>query len=409
MLLPESATPTTPLGPKYDPASRHAETLRLMAEGSLRTNAEIIADLNRAHLSIEALIQLLCEFVTRRPLWRMMGVVSANSAIQRFLDGSAPEARTGFVRDLVIRPNSAFHMQVIELFEADFGDIREAFRYLADQRHSYGVCYFDKFVASVARIANRIDWLADPRTMFDGSFLQKVKELQLSGTRLEELSGLTNTRLAAYEWAFADSAARANGFADVRTGQFDACIDLGGGFTTKYLATRFAQPLECFDLHDPALRASHERGFVLEQHRAYGLDDPFTGVVFRPFNVLTDEFSARAQSYLITSFGFMGSTPGVIDADGIPAPQAQPFLTNFYSIYRVCQLIDLGKHVTLCVFARPTKVRFANICYTLRFEARRCVSARSLYQNFYSDGFYKKVKAGQWRSVFQTFAFPPVN
>lgn len=376
-----------------------------MWEGSVRPLATIAADLARPDHDLESLTTAVCEFVTRRPLWRAKGFVHERSAISQFLRSNAENGRAGFVQDLITRPirKGSFPHQILELYEADHGDIRATFDLITAQPDSI-VCYFDKFVASVGRIAQRPDWRESPRTMFDGSFQTAVRELLASGHRLDELSGLTNTRLEFYTWAFEGIAAAANGFELVAKSKYDVAYDLGGGFTTPYLAAKFKQPLACLDLFDPRERAPHEHVVVKRQYDKAGIAFDLESVPFVAFDIFADAYPSDFDTYLITSFGFLGSTPSQVTND--PRATADyPYKTNLVAIEGICRLIMNAKDVTLCVFARPTRARYANICYTLRFQERRCVLVRSLMQSCYDDRFYAQAMAGKWQNVLDPFAF----
>lgn len=383
----------------------HRRAFRVMWEGSVRPFSAIANDLARPDHDLDSLTAVLCEFVTRRPLWRARGTVHERSAISQFLRRHA-ERGTSFVQDMITRPvkKGSFSHQILELFEADHGDIRATFELLARQPESF-VCYFDKFVASVGRIAKRPEWRETPRTMFDGSFQSAVKDLLASGHKLDELSGLTNTRLDLYAWAFEGAAAAANGFELVANSRYDVAYDLGGGFTTQYLAAKFKQPLACLDLFDPKERAPHEHAVVKRQYEKEGLAFDVESVPFIVFDIFADAYPPDYETYLITSFGFLGSTPSQLTRHASSSTSDYPYKTNLHAIEGICRLITSDKDVTLCVFSRPTRTRYANICYTLRFRQRRCVLVRSLTETCHDDRFFRQIATGRWSDVLEPYAF----
>jgi hypothetical protein len=361
--------------------------LEMMSRGSIRPLDRIIDDLVQPFDSLERLTFALCEFITRRPLLRFTGFAHKDSAIHRLAQRVAGEIDAGFIRELVSKPvkHTSFRFKVICLYEEDYGDTREVFEFLAAQRGLDGVAYLDKLVRSVARIAGRPEWVSDPKTMFDGSFLAQLKTLQAEGVRFKELSGLTHTALKLYEWAFTEPVCRRNGFAEIAGERYDIGYDLGGGFTTQYLADRYQQPLICLDLFDPKTRAPHERKLVKKQYADVGLEFDAERIPFQEFDVYKHDYPLDHERYLITSFGFLGSTPG--DLVGGRQAKTEPF--SFSTIYAattgICRLIEARKRVTLSVYGRPSATRFANLCYSLWFEDRTCTKVRSVTNDCYME------------------------
>jgi hypothetical protein len=361
--------------------------LQAMARGSVRSLDKIADDLLAAGPSVERLTYALCEFITRRPLMRFMGVVHPDTAIRQFAKRVSGDVDAGFIRDLITKPttHTHFRFKILGLYEDDYGDIRAVFDYLAAQRGLDGVAYFDKLVRSVARIAGRTDWYDDPRTMFDGSFFEQLRTLKAKGVHFKELSGLTHTYLDRYEWAFAEPASRRNGFADIAEEAYDVGYDLGGGFATQYLASRFKHDLICLDLFDPRTRAPHEHQHVRKQYANIGLEHDPDGTPFVPFDVYRNDYPLDFTRYLITSFGFLGSTPG--DIAGGRQSNSEPF--SFSTIYAaasgICRLIAAGKEVTLAVYGRPSSTRFANLCYSLWFKNGACTKVRSVTNDCYLE------------------------
>src|SRR5262249_32237824 len=196
--MPETSTKPT----DYSRGS----ALEAMVLGSVRPLEKIADDLLHAGDSVERLTYMLCEFITRRPLMRYMGVIHPESAIKRFADRVNATIDAGFLRDLMTKPttHNGFRFKVLCLYEEDYGDIRELLQSLAGQKGHDGIAYFDKLVRSVARIANRPEWFLEPRTMFDGSFFEQLRSLKAQGVPLKEIAGLTHTVLGLTEWAFAE-------------------------------------------------------------------------------------------------------------------------------------------------------------------------------------------------------------
>lgn len=358
-----------------------------MARGNVRPLDKITDDLLHVRDSVERLTYVLCEFITRRPLMRYMGVVHPDSAIKRFAKRVSGEMDAGFIRDLLTKPttHTGFRFKIICLYEDDYGDIRDVFEYLAAQRGLDGVAYFDKLVRSVAQIAGRSDWFDDPRTMFDGSFLERLRSLKTEGVRFKELSGLTHTVLGHYEWAFAEPMSRRNGFADIAEETYDVAYDLGGGFATQYLASRFKQKLTCLDLFDPRTRAPHEHQLVGRQYASVGLEHDPEATPFVQFDVYKNDYPLDFARYLITSFGFLGSTPGDVASGRQSNSEPFSFSTIYAATSGICRLIAAGKEVTLAVYGRPSSTRFANLCYSLWFKDGACTKVRSVTNDCYLE------------------------
>ncbi len=368
------------------------QAIKSAHHGSLRTNAAIVADLARAG-SLDEVAFGLTEFITRRPLVHFRAVAHPDSFVAQLHGESRNKMDAGFIHDLIAkatRPNS-FRFRVIALLEDDYGDARATFRFLADQRGLDGVAYFDKLVTSVAALEARIDWFADPRTLFDGSFRAAIDKLLARGVRLKELSGLTNTVIGRiYEWAFQPPAVTLNGFADVIGAPYDVAYDLGGGFTTPYLAARFRQPLVCLDLFDPRTRNLEEHAVVAAEYRSVGLTFDPGGCPFQYFDVYESDYPTDHARYLITSFGFIGSTPGDVTGGRETPDEPSSFATIYAAARGIAKLVVAGKDVTLCVFGRPSSARFANVCYTLHFVAGKLATTRAITANCQVDAWLPK-------------------
>lgn len=125
---------------------------------------------------------------------------------------------------------------------------------------------------------------------------------------------------------------------------------------------------------------------------------PMTECPFQQFDVYTDAYPLDRARYLITSFGFLGSTPGDV-SNGRGSDPFPSFSTLYAAIRGIAVLIDAGKDVTLAVYGRPSATRYSNICWTLRFANRRMVSGKTMTADFYVDKYlYKDFAGKKWSS-----------
>ncbi|HEY1817069.1 MAG TPA: hypothetical protein VGG74_32200 [Kofleriaceae bacterium] len=387
-----------------DPA--RTQTIALMRKGSVRPIRRVLAELAQPN-ELDVLVDRIAEFITHRPLWRLRGALHQDSVLLRIKEKFASTSDSGFLNDLAVKPvvPGTLRYHVMLLLQEEYGDSVDVFEFLAGQTGMNGVAYYDKLVNAMARIAERPDWIDDPKTMFDGSFLRAVKDYLAAGYLLKEIGGLTWTILDVYEWAFQEPDLTRSGFGDVQRGRYDVCYDLGGGFTTQYLAIRFGQPLICLDLFDPATRSDHEREPVARQYKKLGLAFDTKACPFQAFDVYTDRYPLDRDKYLITSFGFLGSTPG--DVSGGRGDDAFPSFSTLYAAMRgIGELIVAGKDVTLAVYGRPSATRFSNICWTLHFDRGRLVTGNTMTADFYVDKFMYKEFAGRRWSSYHPVAFP---
>jgi hypothetical protein len=387
-----------------DPA--RTRTLALMKKGSVRPIRRVMADL-ATPADLETTIERLAEFITHRPLWRLRGALHQDSVLLRIKNKYAATNDSGFLNDLTVKPvvPGTLRYHVLLLLQDEYGDSVELFEFLASQTGMNGVAYFDKLVNAMARIANRPDWIDDPKTMFDGSFLAAVQAHIAAGNLLKEISGLTWTLLEVYEWAFQEPDLSRSGFGDVQRERYDVCYDLGGGFTTQYCALRFGQPLICLDLFDPSTRSAHEAKPAAKQYEKLGIKFDTAACPFQEFNVYTDRYPQNFSKYLITSFGFLGSTPGDV-IGGRDEDEPASFATLHAAIHGISELIVAGKHVTLAVYGRPSATRYSNICWTLVFDQGRLVGGKTMTADFYVDKYLYKDFAGRRWSEYSPIAFP---
>lgn len=360
-----------------------SQAIDMMFSGSLRDNDDILGDLSsRAH-SVEQMTYWLCEFVTRRPLLVWSPQINRNSRFIKFKNKYGSSIHAGFLKHILSMAltRDTFCYKILVLFEQDYGNILETFTYMADLRGMNGVAYFPKLVRHLSRMAQRPEWLTRPETMFDGSFLKQLQLFVDSGESVKEISGLTNTILDYYEWAFSNEYKDLCGFGPVKQSQYDICYDLGGGLTTPYLSERFDKNFICLDIIAPNQRPPQEIQKAQKLYNDLHLSFNVESVPFKKFDVHEDRYSRDYQKYLIVSFGFLGSMPGNVTNDLFPAS----FQTIYSAVHGISELILAGKDLTLCVYGRPSGEKFMNVCYTFRFKNARFSSVKAITHDCYYD------------------------
>lgn len=354
-----------------------------MEMGSTRPLPAIIADLKRENKSHVELCYYLSEFVTRRPLVTHVTRLNRQSKMFKFKKEYGPQSDTSIFSDLI---NSAENpgtlgFQLIDLFEQDYGDIREVFIFMVLQRGEHRIGYVSKLIQSMSLRCDRPDWLEDPRTLFDGSFLAALKKLKDEGVPLPEVGGRTNTVLKLYDWCFSDEFKSATGFDEVMESNYDVCYDLGGGFTTPYLSKKFKKNLICLDIFDPR-KFEQDSLYLKKIYKKSEMDyDPNT-IPFQYFDVFKDRYPLDAQKYLIVTFGFLSSTIANLSEE---AEGPRVFSTTYAAVEGLAELILAGKELTLCSYSRPSYAKFLSRCFMVKFENKVLAKAKCMTQDCHRD------------------------
>lgn len=177
----------------------------------------------------------------------------------------------------------------------------------------------------------------------------------------------TNTVVGKYDWVrrHPDSGLRQPITADVY-------YDLGGGQATAYISELLERPFASLDLSPPMndsvgaliirkrVRRQEPRGDGIEPMSAVEQQRYLARVAatpFRRFDVFESAFDTAHDSYFITSFGFLSSTPigfqSAIPSD-LRGSAREALGTSYAALLRVLELVKLGKKVDLFTLERAT-------------------------------------------------------
>lgn len=354
-----------------------------MKTGHCRPLSFCLEDMTQA-TSEEAMTHFLCLFVTRRPVFKVSARPHPQSHIRSFMKANKTRIKNALFMDLIEKSFSdhAFCTRVLMLLEENYGDSQDVFDFLLSLQGDQQVSHFQKFVRSMGERCGRPDWSVLPRTLFDGSFLRELRRLAEQKFPFYEIGGRTNTSLETYRWCFEPGAIEKTGFESVRRSTYDLCFDLGGGYATPFLASRFQKPLVCLDICDPNQLISLDPESQTE-YRRHGLELGSEPIPFIYFDVFKSKIPTNADTYLITSFGFLGSTISEPSQKSFGEKSFAPYRATLASARLLSQLIFQGKKIDLCVYARPSKAYYSNICYTLRFRESKLVSAQGFYTDYH--------------------------
>lgn len=215
-------------------------------------------------------------------------------------------------------------------------------------------------------------WLAEPKPM-----------------ELRYYTGATNTILGLYDYYVKQV---------YEDDDFDACYDLGGGFSTSEIARLTGKTLISADLNPPDMtlldarivvkKAMKGRFVALDEWEMTDYLERQAKVPWMKFDVATNSFPKDRDNYLITSTGFMTST--VRAADTLKALCcAEPILmsnnymiTSLMAMYRVIELVRAGKKVSLLTVNRATSRYYSFRVVWLKWKDGKITQFRTVpYQN----------------------------
>jgi hypothetical protein len=282
----------------------------------------------------------------------------------------------------VIRRPSVLGQVVFKMYESGHGKVRETIHYLADLEGV--VPYFDiLFMNACAELCGedllrvikdqskermwaRIEELVRELMSEDCKLIQYCEQLARDSEGMSTMSGKTNTVLGLYDSLVGSPKCGLQSWPR----DADVYIDLGGGFATPDLIGLTDLPFVSFDVTSP--REARKKGVRFRRGKSARLENTewltererevylkkLDAQEYRSFNVFEDRFETDKNSYMITSFGFLTSNPST-------GPEFSPKYTcqlgrhlksvdvQFHGLFRVLELVALGKKVTLYCWGRP--------------------------------------------------------
>lgn len=361
-------------------AKEHEAFLSTMKEGTLRSNAQIIEELTGLQLNSEDQVyraaKLMCELLTKQSL-----VFTVN------LPGNS-----NWRRDLLSKENSNGMMNlaicfldeiakfVIQLYEEDFGSVRETIQYLDDQSEPNNIPYLSTFLRTALEhlpgirsdeiIFEKIRQAMDSRKLL----IQWCEEQKARGSALKYYGGQTNTWLGLYTELFQ----RMPQLPQKLIPNAEINIDLGGGFATPEVSENLGQKYTSYDLICP--RDAREMGlqFKVDKRNGKTVDteaylDLLDTQAFQKFDVFENDFPDGHQTYNICSFGFLNSSVKSLSPARPEFPaHLQALNTMFFCCWRIVRLAAKGKNVVLLTYGRAHQ-SYMNKLMVFRFQEGRAL------------------------------------
>lgn len=267
---------------------------------------------------------------------------------------------------------------ILQLYEENFGSTRNTVHYLASYKTF--LPSFNLLFAQALREKMKIQ-----PTFHYGELSPEMKEgihnlladdtflnwAQSKAVNLRELAGNTSTVLGLYDWISYPEFADKVGFKDISKNA-DVYYDLGGGFATPDISRLFGKSFTSLDVIRPPevkkwkpliglaeswmlpeLNVETARSLTVEEYKRYAavLDK----TPWKHYNIFKDALPADHQSYVFTSFSFLGSAVGT-SVNSAPYMQRyqynRVFATTYVGVRRIVDLIAQGKKVDLFVYLR---------------------------------------------------------
>lgn len=290
----------------------------------------------------------------------------------------------------------------LQLFEEDFGHSRVVLLELTKFKPI--VAYLDVFLIQAAyshlnlklenyyfpNVLPEKERLIIQKLFQDTSILSWTKTLP---SNMKQFSGMTHTISGLYDWISYPEYKESVGFSDISKNA-DAYYDLGGGFATPDVDRIFEKKFSSFDILSP--QKALDWNVVIQVLEAWGLPNfginktriqteserqiylkKVNAVPFVYFDVFADHFPTAAQSYVITSFGFLSSTVGSESVASKTSPGGNGYFSLTYNATkRIVELIALGKSVDLFTYQRASEKDYRYRTMLLSFKDHRLVKAK---------------------------------
>jgi hypothetical protein len=379
--------------------------MQAVSAASARTPRAILAELRgvdlRAIPEAEATERVLALLAREAPDrgWRDVSRLELpeRHAYERDIRAAATRREAHIRRTWLSGPHWLCHavLYMLYLYNRDYGATRASLTRLfaMDQPHPYPralLGYLLRDLLGVGRdeLIRLEQRLNDPaawapylcelfaRDRIDGWLRGLVRPVKFYSTN-------TNTVIGKYDWI-----TRSQKSGMTEPPEADVYYDLGGGHATPDISRLLGRPFVCVDLTSPFLPADTD----LIIRRSQWPSELGDGVVpmteaeqaayvaelartpWQRFDVFTDRFDPSFDRYLITSFGFVTSTPRDYSAAvprSVRGSQLEPLTISYYAVLRVIQLVQLGKTVDLFTYQRATSRRPALLTCRLRFANGR--------------------------------------
>lgn len=332
----------------------HLEFLKKLSLGTLRSNDEMMSEIKSLHIHDELsrvqATRLICELLTKLSYTFYLEMFGPSNWRNDLL--SKP-----YSNGLMCRLTSPLEMFVFELYEENFGSTRETILFLDQQRDPHIVPYLHVILQNAASNILKIEGAPqteDIKKLFTHNklLLNWCKDKIERGFQLKHFGGQTNTRPGLYVQLFRQIPELKN----FLNPDAESNIDLGGGFSTPELSQGFGIKFTSYDLISPRMALEWNLKFSptiseTEEKDHFGL---LVNQPYIEFDVFTDEFPTDFESYNITSFGFINSTVTSLSlAQEEIERELKKFNSMFYGVYRIVQLIALGKSVNVVFYGRP--------------------------------------------------------
>ncbi len=386
-----------------------------MRAGSRRSNRAIVSELSALRIDIGSLrraTELVCELMTKQPLSYGRLELGPSAWRDRIERDEAP----GPIGGSWFRAFDATLQCIFELYEEDFGSTRATLERLTLVEPR--VPFLSLLIATALEeldalpleaLRNRRRLSRAVRGLFDERqrLARWLDEKEARGIRPREIGGMTFTVVGMYDWVVHSPATGCLRFPKTA----EACIDLGGGYATPDLRRVLGLPLVSFDLEPPtrarelgirrfAATTAGKKFRAPPQNRIRWQTDAEAELYFaqleqqpwQRFDVYGDRFDASADSYFVTSFGFMTSTvashsPLALTRRELSSNVRAQMATTFTAASRVMELVLAGKDVSLLTYQRAISRAYRNITVFLRFKAHALVDFAAFEEPFQHEGF----------------------
>lgn len=363
--------------------NHYEQTLKMLAQGTLATNRQLIQTLQKTELScdpadIYKMTTSLCELVTKQSYIFNVNIFGPSYWREDLL--KKPYSNGLMIR--VLRARDAINHHVFMLYEDDFGSTRETILYLDSQKPPDNVPYLSVIIRNALRHIFDYQKKEDDLNLITQLFDQDQKlirwceEIKSQGHSLKHFAGQTNTRMGFYHHIVLQTPE----VLEQLIPQAEFNIDLGGGFATPEISRLLGQSFTSYDLVSPKKsmewnihfdKDSKSDQFTMEESEYY---KALEIQPFHEFDVFKNSFPSDKQTYNIVSFGFLNSTVRSLSEE---QPETERTLkqisTTFFAVLRVVELAAQGKDVCLLTFGRP-HLPYMNRLIVVRFKNNKVES-----------------------------------
>jgi len=370
-------------------AQTYLQFTKEVSRGTSKSNAEILSLINELDHTdddyLEQLTRLLVFLITKKPLVTPIVALDKNTNWMQYMKSNGIDTKASAMANTIkMLDKNPVNEWIITAYEDNWANTRMLVNYINGLTGKDKVPYIQVFLRSMYKIIHNGEKLKTEEQLRDmltrPDLIDQVVAASVRLSGLKAIGGETTTNPSYYSWLTQDGNTDFRVLSDVIQSA-EVAYDLGGGYCTPALSWQFNKKLIGLDLIDPAEARTdpvpiNMTGMSVTVEEYFDLLDQQP---WQEFNVFLNHIDSSANSYFITSFGFVSSTVsgGFANKTWID--------TTYSAVKCIAELIAAGKDVYFILYGRPTIRVQQNKVIGMRFNNYELLDTEIYQDPFNTD------------------------